>query len=503
MSQMLAEKFLLTRVVGRGPHGVVWKARHVVTRDNCAVKLLDPTLAADSSVKDRFVREGIVLQAYLSPVYVRIRELIIAADTLALVSEYVDGVSLLERLAQAGPLPLEEASSITATAAEALAAGHEAGVVHCGVKPANVLLSRLDGRVRITDCRLAHLVRGSSPEETRSSPAISAPELHLRGYPTRATDVYGVGLLLYQALTATLPPDREVTPVHVPETLDYRVREILAGCLAWDPDARPTAAEVAAVLRGIAPTPQSADPLIDVSRLPGTGSHLPTPVTDREEPSPSNHGEPTQTQLTPGSRRPYRSRWRVASAGALVAAAAAGAIVGISRLAGSGHTDGSDTTAGVVHTDVLSRTSAPAAPVAATEAAAHSASGAQAFVQFWFDALNYAVATGNTAPMQEASSPDCEACTAAIRSFTTGHEDGLSMLGGEYTLRSVHIDSFFDLDRPVLRVVYDRSARSTVDAGGRTQQTLPGVNFVSCQVILERHDGKWRVIDEQSPVAVA
>ena len=76
------------------------------------------------------------------------------------------------------------------------------------------------------------------------------------------------------------------------------------------------------------------------------------------------------------------------------------------------------------------------------------------------------------------------------------------MRGGAYTVRSVQADSFFDLDRPVLRVTYDRTTRSTMDADGRIIATMPSITFASCQVVLERFDTQWRVLDLQATASV-
>ena len=76
------------------------------------------------------------------------------------------------------------------------------------------------------------------------------------------------------------------------------------------------------------------------------------------------------------------------------------------------------------------------------------------------------------------------------------------MQGGAYTVRSVQQDSFFDLSRPILRVTYDRTTRSTLDAEGRIIATMPGLTFAVCQIVLERLDTQWRVLDVQATVPV-
>jgi len=77
------------------------------------------------------------------------------------------------------------------------------------------------------------------------------------------------------------------------------------------------------------------------------------------------------------------------------------------------------------------------------------------------------------------------------------------MRGGGYTVHSVNMDSFFDLRRPTLRVVFNRSSRATLDASGRVVDTLAEVTFASCQIVLVPDGARWRVLDAQSTTPVA
>jgi hypothetical protein len=147
----------------------------------------------------------------------------------------------------------------------------------------------------------------------------------------------------------------------------------------------------------------------------------------------------------------------------------------------------------------LATASTPGLPSAA---AGYSAAGATAFVYYWFDTLNHAIQTGDDKALQTASSLACHTCLAAGALVDEGHQDGRSMQGGTYTVRSVQADSFFDLGRPVLRVTYDRTTRSTMDVDGRIIATMPSMTFASCQIVLERFDTQWRVLDVQASVSV-
>src|SRR5690606_35908161 len=173
MAQLLAQQYELDTVIGRGPTGEVWRAVHLGTRDLVAVKVLDQRFADDPATVERFVRERQVLMAFLHPAFVRVRDLISGDGVLALVMEHIPGSDLRRHLgsspavgemggqsigaASPAGLPVPAAAGVGMRLAEALAAAHDAGVVHCDLKPSNVLFHATDGTPRVTDCRLARL----------------------------------------------------------------------------------------------------------------------------------------------------------------------------------------------------------------------------------------------------------------------------------------------------------------------------------------------------------
>src|SRR4029450_7598113 len=112
--------------------------------------------------------------------------------------------------------------------------------------------------------------------------------------------------------------------------------------------------------------------------------------------------------------------------------------------------------------------------------------GAAAFVRYWFDALNYAAATGDSVPLQAVSSPACKTCTAVMATISAAYDNDGYLDGGQYTLRSVVIDGVFTVQRPTVGVVFDRSARSAIGGNGRLVGVLPGTTSAKFQVLLER-----------------
>ncbi|MEN3308697.1 MAG: hypothetical protein V7603_4899, partial [Micromonosporaceae bacterium] len=150
-----------------------------------------------------------------------------------------------------------------------------------------------------------------------------------------------------------------------------------------------------------------------------------------------------------------------------------------------------------------SLTAGPSAPQLAASGTAPTAAGAAAFVRYWFEALNYAVATGRTGPLSAASSPACRACAAVLAAVSKGYQSGARVQGGQYTLRQATTDNFFSTDQPKLGVVYDRSPYSIVSPGGDQLESSPGRTFANCMVLLEQVDGRWRLreVSADKPLA--
>jgi len=259
MQHLLARQYELTTLIGRGPTGAVWRARERSTRESVAVKVLDSRLSDDPDTVDRFVREQPILKAFLHPAYVRVRDLIAAEGVVALVMELVTGWDVRRHIDQSGPFEPAMAVGLAITVAEALAAAHDAGVVHCDLKPSNVLLEEPAGEARLTDCRVARLARGyQGPAAWYVSAEYATPEVIRGGPPVAATDVYALGLLLCEMLTSTTPyrgADDDVLAAHlraepdIPAMVPPRLRRLLADCLQGEPAARPTAWQVAELLR--------------------------------------------------------------------------------------------------------------------------------------------------------------------------------------------------------------------------------------------------------------
>jgi hypothetical protein len=209
-------RYQLERVLGQGGMGAVYAARDLELGREVAIKVLLPSLVEDPELLERFRREGQALAALSHPNVLRIHEVGSQPTPSGppmpyLVLEYVQGESLQARLKEQGPLEPPEAAALMRSLVDALQEAHAKGVLHRDLKPGNVLLTRYSG-AKLADFGLARLVDQEALTVTGQllgTPAYMAPE-QAAGERQRygpATDVYGLGAVLYACLTGKAPFD--------------------------------------------------------------------------------------------------------------------------------------------------------------------------------------------------------------------------------------------------------------------------------------------------------
>jgi len=228
----------LKRRLGAGGMGTVYEAEG--PSGPCAVKVLSAMVAADPSVRVRFRREAEALRQIQHPAVVRVLAEGEERGFCWYAMERVDGPDLRAKLAD-GPLPSPEVEGLARRVLSALDAAHARGFIHRDVKPSNLLLAK-DG-AKLCDFGIARLDGATTLTATAAligSLRYMAPEQQRLGRADARSDLYALGLVLYEALAGGIPGERSLPP-GVPR----RLRTLLARLLAENPAARPASAGAA------------------------------------------------------------------------------------------------------------------------------------------------------------------------------------------------------------------------------------------------------------------
>jgi len=296
--EQLAGRFNVLRFIARGGMGAVYEANDVILRTPVALKVLQGRIVADAQVMERFRREVLLARRVSHPNVCRVYELYQGTTATGtpihfLTMEFLEGETLAARIARTGRMTTAEALPLVQQMCDGLAAAHAEGIIHRDFKSGNVMLVQraagarqtLDGtRVAITDFGIARamLQDGAAGANALTgeagvvgTPEYMAPEQVTGGDVSEATDVYALGIVLYEMVTGRLPFTAS-TPLATaarrlnetpprPETaapgLDMRWSRTILKCLDRDPRRRfQRVSDVAASLSG-APMPGRLRPL--------------------------------------------------------------------------------------------------------------------------------------------------------------------------------------------------------------------------------------------------
>jgi TolB-like protein/Flp pilus assembly protein TadD len=288
-------RYQLLDQLGAGGMGEVWRARDTNLDREVAIKLLAPGSVADDDTHARFRREALALSRLSHTGIATVFDFDAHEGTPFLVMELVTGGDLEARLA-GGPMPFDEVRTIGAAIADALHDAHANGIVHRDLKPGNVMLTRT-GQPKILDFGIAMLLNEAGASKlTRTGMILGslpymAPEQLTGDADSARTDIYALGVLLFEMLTGrrpfmkeraealmfeifgSAPPTVRSLRSDVPDDLEHLVTQ----CLAKEPAARPaSAATVATALRGVgssattsaAAAPPPAEAIRSIAVLP-------------------------------------------------------------------------------------------------------------------------------------------------------------------------------------------------------------------------------------------
>jgi serine/threonine-protein kinase len=349
--QVLGTRYRLEERLGEGGMSVVWRGFDLVLGRPVAVKVLSGRYATDDDFRQSIRSEAQAAARVSHPHLASVHDYGESLDSEGrrvpyVVMELLSGPTLIERLAS-GPMPPRAGLKVCAEIAEALAAAHAHNLVHRDVKPGNVMLTPVGAKlVDFGVAAVAGAPGGPGPDgRIMGTPNYVAPERLVGGPVEPASDVYGLGLLIFRVLTGRLPwpsgaPSLAVRadPLPLPpvDGVPSEVNELYLRCVAMQAEQRPTAAEAAGLLgaavNAMPPGSDEDDAALTAPVLVGAGAR-------------TGHGDET----TVANRTP-----RVAAVALSAAAATVAALLIVSQTGwrGTGAPDASGTTGPTAATTV-------------------------------------------------------------------------------------------------------------------------------------------------------
>ncbi|MFF4525509.1 serine/threonine-protein kinase [Streptomyces bluensis] len=338
--RLLAGRYRLGGVLGRGGMGTVWRAKDETLGRTVAVKELRFPSSIDEDEKRRLItrtlREAKAIARIRSNGAVTVFDVVDEDDRPWIVMELIEGKSLAEVIREDGLLEPKRAAEVGLAVLDVLRAAHREGILHRDVKPSNVLISKEDGRVVLTDFGIAQVEGDPSITSTGmlvGAPSYISPE-RARGHkPGPAADLWSLGGLLYASVEGVPPYDKGsaiatltavmTEPVPEPKSAGP-LKDVIFGLLAKDPQQRLDDAGARALLNDVihAPDPEQAEPEpLDATRvvaLPPVPEELSGKGSSGGSGAGAKQGEPAERW-----RGAFRSV-RKAASGAVAATAAAG-----------------------------------------------------------------------------------------------------------------------------------------------------------------------------------
>ena len=258
----VADRYRIVCLLGRGGMGEVYRADDLKIGTMVALKFLPSHLSNHAQALDYFINEVRLARQITHPNVCRVYD-IGEEDGFHFISmEFVDGEDLKSLIKRIGPPARVKGAEIAKQLCIGLNAAHQKGVLHRDLKPANVMIDGR-GQVRITDFGLARLTSDEDDVTLLGTPAYMAPEQRSRGEATVASDIYSLGLVLYEIFTGE-PYHQEPRQDHFPfqsprpvfagwssAEIDPQTQKIVSSCLSLEPDQRPASAlSVAAAIPG-------------------------------------------------------------------------------------------------------------------------------------------------------------------------------------------------------------------------------------------------------------
>ncbi len=314
-SVLLNNRYRLIELIGSGGMAVVYQGQDTLLQRRIAIKVLRQEFADDVAFLARFQREARAVANLDHANIVTVHDVGQDEERHYIVMEYIDGHDLKSLIRQRGRLTVDQTLEIAIHISAGVGHAHKAGIIHCDIKPQNVLVTS-DGRAKVTDFGIARALSSSGITESDTvwgSPLYFSPEQAAGDPPTPASDVYSLGIVMYEML-AGLPPFQAEKPtalalmhireeppplaVHcpqIPSQLDWIIRKTLAK----EPSARyRTATQLSLVLQEYRKQSEQLtgwQPAVSHPAPPPTPSIPPSPTP---EPEPTPAPQPALARFT-------------------------------------------------------------------------------------------------------------------------------------------------------------------------------------------------------------
>ncbi len=320
--KLLNNRYRLNTLVGRGGMAMVFNGKDLMLERDVAIKLLRSRYAKDPAFRERFRQEAKAAANLSHPNIVTVYDFGYDQARLYIVMEYVAGKDLNTIVQERGRLSVERGLDLAIKTCKGIGYAHRAGLVHCDVKPHNLLVTP-DWQLKVADFGIARALASINPDELTDvvwgSPQFFSPEQAAGEAPSPASDVYSLGVILYLIFTGQLPylgktsselaqMHREATPISpreinpfIPETLD----KVILKVLSKEPSARyRTADQLGRVLQIVRREMQETDESPQAQRK--TSNRKPSARSQAARSRQSSKPRPTRRRSKP-SRTPRQT----------------------------------------------------------------------------------------------------------------------------------------------------------------------------------------------------
>ena len=320
ISPLLNNRYQLLHTLGAGGMAVVYRAYDRMLERPVAVKILRQDFTGDSTFRERFRQEARSAANLSHPNIVTVHDFGFDAGRPFIVMEHVPGTDLKTMIKERGKFGTNEAINLMVQACEGIGYAHRAGLVHCDVKPHNMLVTP-DGRLKVTDFGIARALATISPDEQSEvvwgSPQYFSPEQAAGSAPSPASDVYSLGVILYEMLAGQLPfnaedpeelarmhrESRPASPRRFNAQISPTLEQIMLKVLSKEQSQRYRSADqLGRVLRNIVQRPEGYSTTTVVAAQPPTATQprgansQPSPVSTQTIPAqPAHIYQATQT----------------------------------------------------------------------------------------------------------------------------------------------------------------------------------------------------------------